>query len=46
MKSLVDEVVRRYGRTDILVNCAGITRFVSHADLDALDDALIDDIFP
>ena len=45
MKSLADEVVRRYGRTDILVNCAGITRFVSHADLDALDDALIDDIF-
>lgn len=32
------------GRLDILVNCAGTTRFVEHADLDALDDALIDDI--
>ncbi len=45
MKSLADEVLRRFGRADILVNCAGITRFVAHADLDALDDALIDDIF-
>ena len=25
-----------YGRCDVLVNCAGITRFVPHADLDAL----------
>ncbi len=32
------------GRLDILINCAGTTRFVDHADLDALDDALIDDI--
>jgi 3-oxoacyl-[acyl-carrier protein] reductase len=28
----------------VLVNCAGITRFVPHGDLDGLDDALIDDI--
>lgn len=33
-----------FGGLDILVNCAGITRFVPHADLDALDDALIEDI--
>lgn len=33
-----------FGALDILVNCAGITRFVPHGDLDALDDALIDDI--
>jgi len=33
-----------FGRCDLLVNCAGITRFVAHADLDGLDDALIDDI--
>src|SRR5690606_35149401 len=26
------------------VNCAGTTRFVPHADLDALDDALIDQV--
>lgn len=39
------EVARDRGRCDVLVNCAGITRFVPHADLDALDDALIDEIF-
>ena len=33
------------GRLDLLVNNAGITRGVAHHDLDALDDALIDDIF-
>ena len=33
------------GRLDLLVNNAGITRSVPHHDLDALDDALIDDIF-
>jgi 3-oxoacyl-[acyl-carrier protein] reductase len=33
-----------YGRCDVLVNCAGITRFVRHADLEALDDQLIDTI--
>ncbi|MFT4249087.1 MAG: SDR family oxidoreductase [Pseudomonas sp.] len=31
-------------RCDVLVNCAGTTRFVAHADLDGLDDALIDEI--
>jgi 3-oxoacyl-[acyl-carrier protein] reductase len=33
-----------YGRCDALVNCAGATRFVPHADLEGLDDALIDEI--
>jgi 3-oxoacyl-[acyl-carrier protein] reductase len=28
----------------VLVNSAGITRYVAHDDLDGLDDALIDDI--
>ena len=41
---LAAEVDRRYGRCDILVNCAGTTRFVPHARLDELDDALIDEI--
>jgi NAD(P)-dependent dehydrogenase (short-subunit alcohol dehydrogenase family) len=34
----------RYGRCDVLVNCAGTTRFVPHGDLEGLDDALIDEI--
>jgi 3-oxoacyl-[acyl-carrier protein] reductase len=45
LKRLAAEVESRNGRCDVLVNCAGITRFVPHADLDALDDQLIDDIF-
>jgi len=44
LATLAAEVGRRYGRCDILVNCAGTTRFVAHADLDGLDDALIDQI--
>lgn len=42
---LAGRIDRAFGRLDILVNCAGITRFVAHPDLDALDDALIDRIF-
>jgi 3-oxoacyl-[acyl-carrier protein] reductase len=38
-------VAERYGTLDILVNNAGVTRPVPHADLDALDDELIDWIF-
>ncbi|MEU8892481.1 SDR family oxidoreductase [Streptomyces sp. NPDC048442] len=33
--ALVSAAVAAYGRLDILVNCAGITRFIDHADLDA-----------
>ena len=43
--TLAAEVRQRHARCDVLVNCAGITRFVAHADLDALDDELIDRIF-
>ena len=42
---LAAELSARYGTVDILVNSAGTTRFVPHADLEALDDALIDEIF-
>lgn len=42
---LAQTVRDHYGRLDLLVNNAGITRPVPHADLDGLDDALIDDIF-
>ena len=38
-------VARDFGRCDVLVNSAGFTRMVPHADLEALDDDLIDAIF-
>ena len=40
--NLVDE---KHGKLDVLVNCAGVTKFVAHRDLDALDDDLIDEMF-
>ena len=42
---MAGEVEARYGRLDVLVNNAAITRLIPHDDLDALDDALIDEIF-
>lgn len=42
--SLATRVEATFGRLDILVNCAGTTRFVPHPDLDSLDDELIDRI--
>src|SRR4051812_5261328 len=44
LTALAAGIARDYGRCDVLVNCAGITRFVPHTDLDALDDQLIDAI--
>ncbi len=38
VRELVDQVVDRHGRLDIVVNSAGITRFIPHPDLDALTD--------
>jgi len=45
LNALAAEVLAKHGRLDVLVNCAGITRFVPHNDLEALEDKLIDDIF-
>ncbi|MGH6680741.1 MAG: SDR family NAD(P)-dependent oxidoreductase, partial [Bradyrhizobium sp.] len=42
---LASQIDATFGRLDILVNCAGVTRFVPHPDLDSLDDALVDRIF-
>ncbi|MEZ4865707.1 MAG: SDR family oxidoreductase [Caldilineaceae bacterium] len=42
---MVTQVADHYGRLDLLVNNAGITRPVPHGDLDELDDELIDQIF-
>lgn len=40
--ALRDALQARYGRLDILINAAGYTKPVPHADLDALTDELID----
>ena len=42
LKALCAEIERCYGRLDTLVNAAGFTKPVPHADLEALDDDLID----
>jgi 3-oxoacyl-[acyl-carrier protein] reductase len=42
LQSLASTIAARYGRCDVLVNCAGTTRFVPHGELDSLDDDLID----
>jgi 3-oxoacyl-[acyl-carrier protein] reductase len=44
IEQLAQQVAADYGRCDILVNCAGATRFVAHDDLSGLDDELIDQI--
>ncbi len=45
LKALRDEIEWRFARLDVLVNAAGFTKPVPHADLDALDDDLIDKMF-
>lgn len=45
LAALAQRIAAGPGRLDLLVNNAGITKPVPHDDLDALDDALIDDIF-
>ncbi|WP_043364418.1 SDR family NAD(P)-dependent oxidoreductase [Belnapia sp. F-4-1] len=42
LRAAAAAVEARLGRCDVLVNSAGATRAVPHADLDGLDDALID----
>jgi 3-oxoacyl-[acyl-carrier protein] reductase len=44
MHALAEQVDVLYGQCDLLVNCAGTTRFVPHGELDALDDTLIDQV--
>jgi len=44
MRACASCVIDELSRVDILVNCAGTTRFVPHEDLEALDDGLIDEI--
>jgi len=44
IRSAASAVEARFGRADILVNSAGTTRPVPHADLDAMDDETFDRI--
>lgn len=45
LSDVASAVRDRFGRLDVLVNCAGVTEPVDHADLDGLQDELIDRIF-
>ncbi len=45
LETLRAEIEGRYGRLDILVNAAGFTQPVPHADLAGLTDELIDRLF-
>lgn len=42
---LRDAIISKFGKLDILVNTAGFTKPVPHADLESLDDELIDRMF-
>lgn len=44
LAALAGVIAARWGQLDVLVNCAGTTRFVAHADLSGLDDETIDGI--
>ncbi|MGO9560730.1 MAG: SDR family NAD(P)-dependent oxidoreductase [Acidimicrobiales bacterium] len=37
-EALIARTVERYGRLDVLVNNAGVTKVIAHHDLDAVDD--------
>jgi ketoreductase RED2 len=43
--ALVQAVIDRFGRLDVLVNNAGVTEVISHADLDAVTDEVFRRIF-
>ena len=45
LEKLAEDVKNEYGRLDLLVNNAAVTKLVPHNDLDGLDDELIDRIF-
>src|SRR5690348_10630778 len=44
VKALIASTVDHFGKLDVLVNNAGTTHFIAHPDLDALTDAVWNDI--
>jgi 3-oxoacyl-[acyl-carrier protein] reductase len=44
VRAMADRVGAAFGRVDVLVNSAGVTRPIPHADLETLDEALFDQI--
>lgn len=45
VRTMVGQVISDFGKLDILVNCAGTTKFVDHSDLEGLKDEYWDEIF-
>ncbi len=45
VRGMVEHTVQNFGGIDVLVNNAGTTKFIAHADLDAVTDEIWDDIF-
>lgn len=45
VRGMLAQVKERFGGLDVLVNNAGMTHFISHTDLEALTDAVWDEIF-
>src|SRR5688572_18865356 len=45
VRAMVEQVHKQYGRIDIPVNNAGVTRFIDHADLEAMHEQIWDRIF-
>jgi 3-oxoacyl-[acyl-carrier protein] reductase len=44
VEAMVQRVVQEWGRLDVLMNSAGVTHLVEHADLDGMTEAMWDDI--
>jgi 3-oxoacyl-[acyl-carrier protein] reductase len=38
VRSMVAQIEKQFGRLDVLVNCAGTTRFINHSDLEGVTD--------